>query len=281
MKIEAKKSLGQNFLRDKNILQVMISSGEVESCDTVIEIGPGTGNLTTEILATGAKVIAIEKDSRLIEELTTRFQKEIDERRFKLIEKDILEIEVADILKSSLGNDTSKKSAGLNAGEYKLIANIPYYITGQILEKFTSSDLPPKTCVLMVQKEVAKRIVDTKESILSLSVKAYGEPHLERIVKAGSFVPAPSVDSAILSIKNISRANFSDRKHEEIFFLVVKTAFLHKRKKAISNLKEIFDGPVLNKIWKDLEINENTRSEEIPLEKWLKISSQLEFPPAY
>jgi len=285
MKIEAKKSLGQNFLKDRNILQIMINAGEVKSSDTVIEIGPGTGNLTKEILATGARVIAIEKDSRLIEKLNLEFQKEILAGKFKLIEGDILEIDVAEILKY-----TSKENNSMNEGvsgsmsnrdDYKLIANIPYYITGQILEKFTSSNVPPSTCVLMVQKEVARRIVDSKESILSLSIKAYGKPRLEKVVKAGSFVPAPNVDSAIISIKSISKTNFRDEKHEKIFFTVIKTAFSHKRKKAISNLKEIFNADTLNNIWKELQIDENTRSEEIPLEKWLKISFQLEYYQAY
>ena len=163
MQIKAKKSLGQNFLKSKTALLAMIKAGEIISDDIVLEIGPGQGALTEKILETGAKVIAVEKDDRLIEVLDEKFAESVKNSQFTLIHGDILELDL--------------NKMGLKNGNFKLIANIPYYITGLIFRKFLSGDIQPKKLVIMVQKEIADRIVarDGKESLLSLSVKAYGD----------------------------------------------------------------------------------------------------------
>lgn len=243
---KAKKSLGQNFLKSQKALKDIVSAGKISSSETVLEIGPGKGALTKELIEAGAKVIVIEKDNRLIEELKEKFPS------IKIIHGDALEFN-PDYIK----------------GDYKLIANIPYYITGEIIEKFLSADHQPKTIVLMVQKEVAKRIVssDKKESILSIAVKAYGTPKYIGTVSKRYFSPAPKVDSAIIAIENISKENFKDTT-EKHFFNVIKTGFAHKRKKVLSNLKEKFD---VTKI--DVPIN--TRAEELGIEKWLEIARNL------
>ena len=259
--IHAKKSLGQNFLKSKTALLAMISAGEITSKDTVLEIGPGQGALTEKLLETGAKVIAVEKDDRLIDLLNEKFAKETLNRQFTLIHGDILELDLSKI--------------GLKTVVYKLIANIPYYITGLIFRKFLSGDIQPSKLVIMVQKEIADRIVarDNKESLLSLSVKVYGNAKKVMKVDKENFSPKPKVDSAILLIDNISKDFFREM-GEEMFFDVIKTGFSHKRKMLIANLKERFGLTAqagqndLKKIFGELGISEKARSEDLKLEDW-------------
>lgn len=196
-----KKSLGQHFLRNSRILQRIADAVLLAPEDTVLEVGPGEGTLTAFLLERAGKVIAVEKDDRLIPLLHQRFQKEIAAGKLELIHEDILEFET--------------KRSTLNATRYKVVANLPYYITGQFLRKFLQADHQPSSMTLLLQREVAKRIVatGTKESLLSVSVKCYGEPRYIDTVKAGVFSPPPKVDSAILAIENISKKFFGGLEH--------------------------------------------------------------------
>src|SRR3989344_4519147 len=212
--MRAKKSLWQHFLRSKRALDVIIEAGNIMKNDIVLEIGPGEGILTERLLKTGVKVVAVEKDDDLYEFLKTKFHKEIKKRKLILMHEDILDFDF-------------KK---LTAKSYKLIANIPYNITGAILKKFLSAEHQPKQMVLLVQKEVAKRIVEEKSSILSTSVKVYGKPRYVETVKAGSFTPMPKVDSAIIAIDDISKDFFKGFDEKE-FFEMLRTGFRSKRKK--------------------------------------------------
>ncbi len=271
---KAKKSLGQNFLKSALALNKIILAGELNANDLVLEIGPGKGALTEKILETGAKVIAIEKDNELFKFLQNKFQKEISSGQLNLLNEDILEFEV--------------ESLPAQAG-YKVIANIPYNITGAILKKFLTEKNQPERMVLMVQHEVAKRIVgrpaggraDNKESILSISVKAYGTPKMVMKVPARYFSPAPKIDSAVIAITNISRTNFTSPlnaphpdplilkergEFEERFWEIVKTGFAHKRKILSGNLKGVVRDEILIKFGQK-------RAEDLSLEDWLNITS--------
>ena len=160
---------------------------------------------------------------------------------------------------------------------YKIIANIPYNITGAILKKFLTTENQPERMILMVQNEVAKRIVaqDKKESILSISVKAYGESKLIMKVPARYFSPAPKVDSAILSIKNINRAIFTKNEiNEEDFWQIVKAGFAHKRKILYSNLKTGGFSPILKRHFDILKL-ENKRAEDITISDWIELTKIL------
>jgi len=254
--IFAKKSLGQNFLKNGTIVKEIVKAIETKTNDTVLEIGPGQGVLTEELLKTGAKVIAVEKDDRLIGLLTEKFSSFIKTGQFVLVHEDILSFD--------------PKSSGLKAGSYKIAANIPYYITGQILRQFLESDCQPSSMVLMVQKEVAERIItrNTKESILSISVKAYGEPKYIRTVARGNFTPAPNVDSAVLLISHISKQYFSDLS-ENHFFEIVKKGFGQKRKMLKGNL-EISEEILIN-----CGISPKARAEELNLDQWKKLIKKL------
>jgi 16S rRNA (adenine1518-N6/adenine1519-N6)-dimethyltransferase len=257
LQMKPKKSLGQNFLTSIPARIAIVSAGNLTSKDTVLEIGPGKGFLTKALLDTGAQIIALEKDRELIPILTEQFS---TCKNFTLVEGDALEFDIL--------NHQPVTS------NYKLVANIPYYITGAILSKYLSHTHQPTQMVVLVQQEVAERVIarDKKESILSLAVKVYGEPKIVYRVKRGSFNPIPNVDSAVLSIDNISRKNFKNKNHEENLFKVLKGGFSHKRKFMISNLKEKL--PETN--WQELfiknSINEKIRAEDVPLETWLSLS---------
>ncbi len=261
--MRAKKSLGQHFLRSERALKKIIEAGEVSAADTILEIGPGQGALTEKLLAVGCQLLAVEKDDELYEFLKNKFREEIENKKLILIHDDILNF------------DLSK----LKAASYKLIANIPYNITGAILEKFLSAEYSPSLCVLLVQKEVAERIVakDGKESILSISVKVYGKPTYIETVKAGSFVPRPKVDSAIIAINDISKGFFDvdTECQQEEFFRILKAGFKSKRKKLLSNLATIYDKNKVREMFQKLNLDENIRAEDVSLEIWRQLASIL------
>ena len=258
--IPAKKSLGQNFLKSKEALRALVEAGKIEPTDTILEVGPGKGALTAELLKVAGKVIAIEKDHRLIEILREQFKNEIGSGKLEVIEGDVLEYNPS-------------------LSDYKIIANIPYYITGSFLQKFLESDNQPSKMVLMLQREVAQRIVakDGKESILSISVKAYGTPRYVMTVKAKYFSPEPKVDSAIIAIENISK-DFFKEVSEEKFFKIMKAGFAHKRKMLIGNLvgvrllQRLQESDSLHNIFSEIGIPEKARAEDISLSDWKKLS---------
>jgi len=260
--MRAKKSLGQNFLKSRHALKQIIAAAKLLPHEDALEVGPGKGVLTSELLASGAHVVAVEKDRELIPFLQEKFQHEISSGQLKLVEDDILVCDPFALHLSPLG--------------YTLVANIPYYITGAFLKKFLSGNCQPRRMVLQLQKEVARRVVarDKKESILSLSVKAYGVPRYIETVEAKYFSPQPKVDSAIIAIESISKKRFADG-NEEKFFEIIKAGFSHKRKKLIRNLETLFDGEKIGAVFTKLEISENSRAEDISLESWFELSKLL------
>jgi 16S rRNA (adenine1518-N6/adenine1519-N6)-dimethyltransferase len=235
-------------------------AGNITAGETVIEIGPGKGVLTKALLSTGAHVKAIEKDDRLIPILMEMFRDEISKGKLELVHGDILEM-------------NEEKLSDLSGDSYKVIANIPYYITGMLIENFLSGKNKPTLMVLMVQKEVANRMIarDEKESILSLSVKVFGTPSLVMNVSRGNFFPIPNVDSAVIKLSDIKNP-FADKEAEKHFFKVVKSGFAQKRKKLISNLESVAPKEELKKTFETLKLDENVRAEDLDLETWLKLA---------
>jgi 16S rRNA (adenine1518-N6/adenine1519-N6)-dimethyltransferase len=282
MKFEAKKSLGQNFLKSESALKEIIKTAELEPGELVLEIGPGQGALTEKILSKGAKLVAIEKDQELIGFLKDKFSSEISSGLFRLINMDILEFDQSELTE-----------------KYKLIANIPYYITGQIIRKFLSREYQPEKAVLLVQKEVAQRIISrpnqngtdknpkNKENLLSLSVKIYSEPKFIKTVPSGSFAPAPKVDSAIISLENINKKHLekismetkvSVNKVEELFFEIIHVGFAHKRKTLLKNTKSSLNSEEISLIesfLKENNLNPKIRAEDLTLEHWLCLTKKL------
>ena len=260
MKLFAKKSLGQHFLNSPKVLTQIIEAAQIREGDRVLEIGPGTGVLTRALLHVGARIYAVEKDTRALELLKSEFAPAITEDRLHLIAGDVLEEQLPMI------ND-----------QFSIVANIPYYITGAILEKFLEHGPRPERMVLLVQREVAERIVarDGKESVLSISVKAFGTPKIIATVPPGAFTPPPSVDSAILAIENISDHHFVTKNVEiSRFFEILKAGFAHKRKFAARNLETVLEAQKIRGIWASLKIDPRIRPEDINLEMWLSIAAQ-------
>ncbi len=261
-KIKAKKSFGQNFLNSTQILSTIAESGHLDSSSLVLEVGPGKGALTEEILKRASRVIAIEKDERLIPILEEKFKNEIKSGKLDLVLDDILNFNT-EVLK-------------FYRLPYKIIANIPYYITGQILRKFLEGKNKPETMVVMVQKEVAERIVakDKKESLLSLSVKAFGTPKIVKVVKRGAFKPQPRVDSAILSITDISDEKLKGLEQNK-FFRLLHIGFSHKRKQLASNLAKDYRKEKVLASFNALGIKNEARAEDLKLDKWIMLSKLL------
>lgn len=244
----ARKSLGQHFLMHASIAARIVRAALLPPNTTVLEVGPGRGILTRELLKKVKKVIAVEADGELCEALRADLAREIAENRLELVHADIRTFDISS-----------------SPARYALVANIPYYLTGELFRMFLEADNQPSSMTFLVQKEVAGRIARAKkESVLSLSVKAYGKPKYEFTVPRGAFLPPPKVDSAVLSIRDISRKNFAAKEEEQRFFALVHAGFAHKRKFVRNNL---IDAGLLAG-----DIPEKARAEDLSLPTWLALS---------
>jgi 16S rRNA (adenine1518-N6/adenine1519-N6)-dimethyltransferase len=261
--IKAKKSLGQNFLKDESVLNHIIDISQLTTEDVVIEIGPGQGALTEKLAGKCKKIIAIELDERMVDILHTNF---VGDKSVEIIQDDILKINLPELV----------KRYGLQDKGYKVIANIPYYITAPIIRLLLETKYPPKEMVLMVQKEVAERIVAKKGamSILAVSVQYYAQAKFMFTVFKESFDPRPKVDSAIIKlIYNTQLAAENQKEETKKYFRFVKTGFAAKRKTLINNISS---GLQLDK--KEVEeklgligFNPNTRAQELGVADWKKL----------
>ena len=246
-----KPKLGQHLLNNPRVSEKVADAAGVKKGTLVLEVGPGKGALTEVLLARGAHVIAVEKDPGMIAFLKERFSEELGTRNLELISAD-----ARDFLES--------RNQERGTTPYVVAANIPYYITGELIRTFLTANNQPASVALLVQKEVADRIARSKkESILSLSVKVYGTPKYVDTVKRGNFNPPPNVDSAILAITNISRDNFKTIS-EDRFFEIVKAGFAQKRKTLAGNLTRA--------LGHDFGVPKNIRAEDVPLEMWLDLA---------
>lgn len=263
--IRPSKRLGQNFLVDKRVLNKIIATAELKLDDIVLEVGPGIGNLTLELAKRVKKVIAIEKDSRMVEVL----EKVLDEQGIKNVQ-----IIQADVLK--IKNWKFNKNLKLKIKNFKVVANLPYYIVSPTIRKFLEIDeVKPRQLVLMVQKEVAQRICAKPPdmNLLAVSVRFYATPKIISYVSKKCFFPQPKVDSAILRIAPLINA---DRKliNADLFFKIVRAGFSHPRKQILNNLSE---GLKLNKteiitwLLKN-NIQPSQRAETLSIEDWLRLA---------
>lgn len=277
--VYAKKSLGQHFLKSEKALSQIIEAGDIKSTDTVLEIGPGTGILTQRLIERAKQVIAVEKDRELVTHLQETFADAIAAKKLVLIE--------GDVLKFNPSTDYR-----LMTKDYKLIANIPYYITGAIIEQFLSASFQPTQMVLLMQREVADRIIarpargeaSGKHSILSVAVQVYGTPTIIGRVPPGAFVPPPTVESAILSITHIHRRFFSDPPapggmagcDEQTFFAVLKAVFGKKRKQIGRSFADyIGDRARAHELLALSHIDPKTRPEDMKLTDWKRLTQTI------
>ena len=218
--VRPNKLKGQNFCIDQNVLDRMVEVAQLEKDDLVLEAGPGFGFLTLELLKKVKRVVAVELDTNLIKPLN-EFAKL--HNNLEIINKDILKLDLND----------------LKSTDYKIVANLPYSITSRFFKIFLNLELKPTTITVLIQKEVAERIVAKpgSMSLLAISIQLYGDPTIEEIVQKDSFYPVPKIDSAILHIKNIRKYEFEDIVSEKVFWQVVKSGFSAKRKQLHNNIK--------------------------------------------
>lgn len=255
--LHPKKYFGQNFLIDKKILEEITKTAGLKKDNIVLEIGPGLGVLTRELAKKTKRVVAIEKDRELSRILNNELRI-MNIKNVEVIEGDVLKIHNSKFV----------------LRDYKLVANIPYYITSPLIRKFLEDKNPPKLMVLMVQKEVAKRICakPPRMSLLSVAVQLYSRPKIIKIVKKDSFWPPPKVDSTILKIEKINSEKFSlqFRNH---FFKIAKAGFSSPRKQLKNNLKKMF-GKNTEEILRKAGIDEKRRAETLSLEDWKTLAKK-------
>lgn len=267
---EAKKSLGQNFLNDEDALKMIVEAANLQKGDKVLEIGPGTGLLTDKLLEKSEKIICIEKDFRMVDFLTKKYDlngKEKNEDGIRILQEDILEVNLPQFLKDN------------NFCDYKVVANIPYYITGKILRLLLETEIQPKQAVLLVQKEVAERVCGKGDSmnILSSAVQYYGDAEMIGIVSREAFSPVPKVDSAVIRVTPFFGKKRESAEKEREFFRTMKSGFSSPRKKLLNNLvlSLNLDKEKLQDIFREFGWDENVRAQNISVDQWKQLRDRI------
>jgi 16S rRNA (adenine1518-N6/adenine1519-N6)-dimethyltransferase len=262
--MKAKKSLGQNFLKDEKILKKIIEAGEISADDIIIEVGAGRGALTAELLKKAGKVVALEIDKDLIPELQKEFG---EQKKIQIINQDVL-------------------TFAPPLEPYKVIANIPYYITSPIIRHFLQRKNQPTIMVLLIQKEVAERIVSKEHSILSLTIRLFADAQITCTVPRTAFTPQPKVESAVIKITTLKEPRIQT--DPETFFKLIKIAFAQPRKTLANNLANgLLSSAVRNahlrsdsntelrskieKILQDLTLDPKVRAQKLSFPQWEKL----------
>ena len=248
-----KKSLGQHWLKDRIVLAGIAEAAQITALDTVLEIGPGLGTLTSELLRRAEKVIAVELDGELAAKLPGQFPG----KTLEVVHEDILSYDLSKLQK-----------------DYIVVANVPYYITSKIIKKLLTDVNKPKRIVLLVQKEVAVRLAADpgSMSILAVSAQIYAEVMLDQVVPARFFTPPPKVDSQVVIVKTRPHPLVSSDEEKKLF-RVVKAGFSAKRKKLRSSLSA---GLGMTKedtetMLRSIHINPDVRAEALSIEQWIAV----------
>ncbi len=261
MKVKAKKSLGQNFLRDDAIIEGIFAVAEVGSKDWVFEIGPGTGALTSKLVGRIEKYLALELDHALASRLQTQF---VDSKKVSILEGDILDIHLEETL----------QTAGFIEHPYKIIANIPYYITAPIIRTLLALSPQPQSLTLMVQNEVADRLSSQPGGMSMLSVMAqyYARVEKKMFVPKESFEPTPKVDSAVVYLVPQRLYN---AEHDRQVFRLVRAGFSARRKTLANNLSTSFGLPreTVVKRLRQLSLRDDIRAQALSVEDWERLTS--------
>lgn len=249
-----KKELGQHWLTDRTILARIAEAADIQNTDTVLEIGPGLGTLTSELLKRAKNVVAVEFDAELANKLPGQFPG----TNLTVLHEDILSFDL-DSLPS----------------EYIVVANVPYYITSKIVQKLMTSSNKPKVAVLLVQKEVAQRIAAAPGdmSILAISAQVFAEATVDVEVPKGYFVPPPKVDSQVIVLRP-RREPLVSKQYEASFFKLVKAGFSSKRKKLRSSLSGGLGmpKPEVETMLLERNISPDLRAEELSIEQWISLT---------
>lgn len=266
--IQPKKSLGQNFLVDEAALARITDAADLGPNDTVLEIGPGLGTLTRRLAEAAGRVIAVELDERLIPVLRSVLA---PYRQVAIVHGDILELDVAELI-------------GQGAGPYKVVANLPYYITSAVLRHLLEAPLRPTLMVLTVQLEVAQRLTagPGEMSLLAVSVQVYGQPRLVARIKAGSFYPVPKVDSAIVRV-DLYEQPVVPLEDLAGFFEVARAGFSERRKQLRNALSRGLnhEAQAITLALHQAGIDPARRAETLSLEEWVRIYQSVKRQTSY
>lgn len=261
-KLRADKKLGQNFLIDEQVVRNIVAAAQLGQQDTVLEVGPGIGTLTQGLAESGAKVIAVELDKRLLPVLATTLE---GYDNVQVINNDILQVDIGEITGHI---------------PFKVCANLPYYITTPIIFALLEKKLPMECLVAMVQKEVAERMAaqpgGKDYGALSVAIQYYTEPEIAFIVPPSSFIPAPSVDSAVIVCRKrqVPPVQVED---EKLFFRVVKAAFSLRRKMLNNSLKNMGISAAECAAWLERAgVDGKRRAETLSLEEFARLSNSFE-----
>lgn len=253
--VQPSKKLGQNFLTDRGIVKKIVSAACLDPENSVLEIGPGIGTLTQEMAKKAKRVIAIEKDSKMVKVLKETLK---DSQNIEIIPGDILKIE----------------NSKLKIENFKVVANLPFYLTAPVIRKFLESKNKPEKMILVVQKEVGQRICakPPNMSILAVSIQFYAETKIISFVPKISFWPQPKVNGAIIKI--IPKELSIEPVFVDLFFKIVRAGFSHPRKQLINNLSQTLNkGKQEIKDWLlKNQINPILRAEGLTLENWIELT---------
>ena len=267
--ITANKKLGQNFLINDEVINGIVEASNIQKEDLVIEIGPGLGTLTSELLENAGKVIAIELDENMLPILNDRF-KLYD--NFELLNEDVLKVDLNKLISENMG--------GLSKA--KVVANLPYYITTPIIMKLLENKLNIESITVMVQKEVADRITakpgDKLSGSITYSVDYYAEAEKIVFVDKSSFIPAPEVDSEVIKLQ-IREEPKVHVENEELFFKVIKASFMQRRKTLLNGLSNsgiIKDKESLKEILQKLGLSVDIRGEKLTIEQFAELSNLID-----
>ena len=266
--ITANKNLGQNFLIDESVIIDACDSANINKEDLVIEIGPGLGTLTKYILERAGKVICVELDDRMIDILKERF---FLYENFEIINEDILKVDLHKLIKEEKNE---------NIKNVKIVANLPYYITTPIIMKLLEERLDLQSITVMVQKEVAERLIavpgERFTGAITYSVYYYADSENVRIVDKSYFIPEPSVESEVINLK-IRENPPVNVNNEELFFKLIKIAFMQRRKTLVNSLSNsgFIEKNKIIEILKQLNINENIRAEKLSIQDFANIANKI------
>lgn len=268
--IRANKSLGQNFLINSEVVENIVNSSEITKEDMVIEVGPGLGTLTKYLLEKAGKVLCIELDTKMIKILNDRFSKYDN---FEIINADVLKVNLNEIIEENKKNETIKN--------VKVVANLPYYITTPIIMKLLEEKLDIESITVMIQKEVADRLIEIpggkNTGAITYTVYYYCESEKIMEVPNSSFIPEPEVTSEVIKM-NLRKEPGVKVDNPKVMFMIIKSAFMQRRKtllNALTNTKIFINKEEGLKILKKLNLNENVRAEELSLQDFANIAQAI------
>ena len=268
--IKANKDLGQNVLINNEVVENIIKASDISKDDLIIEIGPGLGTLTKELIEKAGKVICIELDKKMIKILNERF---VNSKNIEIINEDVLSVDLNELIKLNKKNE--------NINNVKIVANLPYYITTPIIMKLLEDKLDIDSITVMIQKEVADRLIEIpggkNTGAITYTIFYYCESEKVMEVQNNSFIPEPDVTSEVIKLK-LRKKTVVELENPKVMFMIIKSAFMQRRKtllNALTNTQVFASKQEGLKILRKLNLDENVRAENLSIEDYAKIAKEI------